>query len=203
MLIMIAALAKIEGNADLRRTSIGRRCTKWAAYLKEKGLDPENQLCTDDFAGHLAHNTNLSLKAIVALGGYAKLADMLGKKDEAAAYPQGGRGDGRRSGRQMAADGDHYKLDVRQGRHVEPEVQPGLGQAAGYNLFPKEVAAQGDRVLQDEAEQVRPAAGQPQGLHQAGLDRAGPRRWRTSEEDFQAIIAPRYDWLSETRAACR
>jgi hypothetical protein len=71
MLIMVAALAKAEGNA-----SVAQRywplLSKWAAeYLRKKGLDPESQLCTDDFAGHLAHNTNLSLKAILALRSYA------------------------------------------------------------------------------------------------------------------------------------
>ncbi len=55
----------LEENADLLK--------QWADYLVEYGYNPDNQLCTDDFAGHLAHNCNLSLKAIVALGAYAKL----------------------------------------------------------------------------------------------------------------------------------
>jgi hypothetical protein len=87
MLLMMAALTQVEGDAVLAQ-KYWPLLSQWANYLKEKGLDPENQLCTDDFAGHLAHNTNLSVKAIVALGGYAKLCDKLGKKGEAGAFRQ-------------------------------------------------------------------------------------------------------------------
>src|SRR3954449_13398669 len=106
MLILMAALAKAEGNADFS-AKYWPQLTRWADYLKEKGLDPENQLSTDDFAGHLAHNTNLSLKAILALRSYAMLAQMLGKKQEADTYTALAGGMAAKW-QTMAEEGNHY-----------------------------------------------------------------------------------------------
>lgn len=108
MLIMLAALAKVEGNAEFSRP-YWPQLEKWAAYLKDKGLDPENQLSTDDFAGHLAHNTNLSIKAIVALGGYAQLCQMVGRNSEAKTYRELAQ-EMAKKWAPMADDGDHYRL---------------------------------------------------------------------------------------------
>lgn len=76
LLILAAALLERGGSKPF----IGEYrplLDKWATYLIGKGLDPENQLCTDDFAGHLAHNANLSLKAIVGLAAYARTLELL------------------------------------------------------------------------------------------------------------------------------
>ncbi len=59
---------------------------KWCKYLIEFGADPGNQLCTDDFAGHLEHNCNLSLKAIMGLRGMAIIMEMSGDKEKASFY---------------------------------------------------------------------------------------------------------------------
>ena len=85
MLIALAALAGAEGNADFA-DRFWPTVTKWVEYLERFGFDPGEQLCTDDFAGHLAHNANLSVKTIVAFASYAKLAEALGRTDAARKY---------------------------------------------------------------------------------------------------------------------
>ena len=107
MLIMAAAICRYEGNADYAKAN-WKLLTKWAKYLLDNGLDPENQLCTDDFAGHLAHNTNLSIKAIIGIGAYAYMSSMLGYS-ESDVY----RSAAEKMAKQwvdMAKAGDHYKL---------------------------------------------------------------------------------------------
>jgi len=108
MILMTAGICQARGNAAYAQKHWDA-LTKWAAYLKDKGFDPENQLCTDDFAGHLAHNVNLSAKAIVALGAYAMMAEKLSKHEQANEY--------RKLAEQFAQrwvkdadDGDHYRL---------------------------------------------------------------------------------------------
>jgi len=108
MILMTAGICKARGNADYAGKHWDA-LTKWAEYLKAKGFDPENQLCTDDFAGHLAHNVNLSAKAIVALGAYAMMGDMLGKHDQAAEYRKLAEEFAQRWVKE-ADDGDHYRL---------------------------------------------------------------------------------------------
>src|SRR5882724_5857530 len=83
ILILVAAIAKMEGNPGFANL-YWKQIETWAEYLMDKGFDPANQLCTDDFAGHLAHNVNLSAKAICAIGAYARLCEMRGEGDKAA-----------------------------------------------------------------------------------------------------------------------
>lgn len=108
ILILFDALAKAEGNAEFA-SRYWPLLSRWAAYLREKGLDPENQLSTDDFTGHLAHNANLSIKAVIALDSYAQLAAMLKKTDEAASYHKTAQQMASQWLR-MASDGDHTRL---------------------------------------------------------------------------------------------
>lgn len=138
MLILATAIATIEGNADYAAKHWDV-LTIWADYLKKEGLDPENQLCTDDFAGHFAHNANLSIKAIMGVAGYGKMAEMLGKKEIAESYLSAAR---EMAGKwvAMAKDGDHYKLTFDKSGTWSQKYNLVWDRLLDLNIFPTEVA---------------------------------------------------------------
>jgi hypothetical protein len=138
MLILTAAIAAIEGNAGYAEKH-WETLTVWTDYLVEEGLDPENQLCTDDFAGHFAHNANLSVKAILGIASYGYLADKLNKKDLADRYTQKAK-DMAKEWAAMANDGDHYRLTFDQPASWSQKYNLVWNKLMKLNIFPDEIA---------------------------------------------------------------
>jgi len=137
LLILAAALGQAEGNWHFAER-YWPLLTKWADYVLRKGLDPENQLSTDDFAGHLAHNANLSIKAIEGLGAYAMMARALGRQATANDYAS--------KAKEMAAkwdtlgkDGDHYKLAFDKPGTWSQKYNLVWDQVLHLDLFPSSV----------------------------------------------------------------
>src|ERR1700691_5814876 len=140
MILMVAAMSRAEGNEDFA----GRYwplLSKWADYLLAKGFDPENQLSTDDFAGHLAHNTNLSIKAILALAAYAQMADRLGHHDTAAKVNSSAKSMAAKWA-PMAKDGDHYRLAFDKSNTWSQKYNLVWDNILDLHLFPSEIADQ-------------------------------------------------------------
>lgn len=90
MLLMLYAAAKSDGDYTLIREHADL-LSSWVKYLIEYGEDPGEQLCTDDFAGHLAHNINLSAKAITGVAAYALIQKGLGNDSAYAEYMEKAR----------------------------------------------------------------------------------------------------------------
>jgi len=138
MLLLVAALTQAEGTPEFA-ARYWDLLVRWARYLKDKGFDPENQLCTDDFAGHLAHNTNLSLKAILALRSYAWLCERTGRQAEAREYARLAEGFAREWVKK-ADDGDHYRLAFDQPGTWSQKYNLVWDKILGFKLFPEAVA---------------------------------------------------------------
>jgi hypothetical protein len=139
MLIITAAIAAIEGHANYAEKHWDI-LTVWTDYLAEHGSDPENQLCTDDFAGHFAHNTNLSVKAIMGIASYGYLAGLLGKKDIAEKYTNKAR-EMAVEWEKMANDGDHYRLTFDKPGTWSLKYNLVWDKLLKLDIFPKEIVS--------------------------------------------------------------
>ncbi|MBQ8502958.1 MAG: DUF4965 domain-containing protein [Clostridia bacterium] len=77
MLILTYAYYRMTGDKSFLTENYYTLST-WAKYLRSKGVILDNQLCTDDFAGHSKKNVNLAIKAIMGLAVFGKITEELG-----------------------------------------------------------------------------------------------------------------------------
>ena len=143
MLILTAAIAAVEGNANYAKKH-WPTLTTWTDYLIKNGFDPTDQLCTDDFAGHIARNANLSVKAIMGIASYGYLAGRMGDKSRESEYIEMAR-DLARKWIKLAEDtsggaGRHYTLTFETPGTWSQKYNLVWDKLLKLNIFPAEVA---------------------------------------------------------------
>ena len=195
ILVLLAALAQMEGNADFA-AKYWPVLEKWAAYLKEKGFDPENQLCTDDFAGHLAHNVNLSAKAICGLASFARLCELRGEKAKAAEFMALAKEFAARWVKE-ADDGDHFRLALDKPGSWSQKYNIVWDRILGFGLWPSAVL----RKEMDFYKRMQNTYGLPldNRKNYTKLDWTLWTATLTQERaDFDALVAPVLRFLNAT-----
>jgi hypothetical protein len=195
MLILAAVICQIDGNtAYVER--YWPQLARWAEYVKAKGLDPSNQLCTDDFAGHLAHNANLSIKAIVAMRAYAKMCEMAGKTETAAEYQDLSESFAAKWV-ELADGGDHFRLAFDRPDTWSQKYNLVWDKLLDLRLFDPAVAAKEIAFYKTKL--------QPFGLPLDSRKTYTKLDWQVwtatladSQEDFETLMSPVYEFVSHT-----
>ena len=195
MLLMTTAVARMEKSPDLA-VRYWPVLKPWAEYLKHSGLDPEKQLCTDDFAGPLAHNANLSLKAIEALGAYSLLCEMRGDREDAASYRKTAE-EFALAWTTMAQDGDHSRLAFDQPGTWSQKYNLVWDKLLGLNLFPREIARK--EIAYYEHELLKFGWPLDSRNSYTKLDwEVWSASLADSQTDFQKLMSPVYSFVAQT-----
>ncbi|TFK75791.1 DUF1793-domain-containing protein [Pluteus cervinus] len=85
--ILIMALSYTQKSKDLSFIKKNfQYLDQWTQFLIEDSLVPELQISSDDFAGHLANQTNLAIKGIIGIRAMAEIANLVGDKTRGANY---------------------------------------------------------------------------------------------------------------------
>ncbi|MBL8066485.1 MAG: DUF4965 domain-containing protein [Chthonomonadaceae bacterium] len=195
MLIMAAAYLEKSGDKAWIE-KYWSKFTEWAEYLKQYGVDPGNQLCTDDFAGHLAHNANLSIKAIVAMACYGKMCGALGHEKDKTYWTDMSHKFAR-DWMKMAGDGDHYRLAFDKPGTWSQKYNLVWDKVLKLGLFPQEVY---DKEVAYYLKKMN-KYGLPLD-NRADYTKLDWTVWTaclaSKKEDFEKIMAPVYKWMNET-----
>ncbi len=197
MILLCAAIAKMEGHAEFS-SPWWPQLTRWEAYLEKYGEDPENQLCTDDFMGHLAHNANLSVKAILAIAAYGELCRMRGDSAAADKYQIIAQ-EYARHWIKVADDGGHYRIAFDKPHSWSQKYNLVWDKLLGLDVFPPEVASQEVAFYKTQLQRY--------GLPLDSRTRLTKTDWclwtatlADARADFDAIVSPIYDYLNDTTA---
>ena len=209
MLVMAGAISHIEGNVEYA-SKHWDILKQWADFLVERGLNTEDELCTDDFAGRMSFNANLSVKGIMGIAAFGDMARMAGKKADAEYYTAKAR-ELAKEWKERAKENGYYRLTLlNEGTFTtskggvfdcktswSQKYNMVWDKVLGYNIFDDDIAdTEIEFYLTKQDEYGLPLDSRS---HYTKSDWViWTATMADDDEDFKALIKPMHKFMNET-----